>query len=392
MWLTGKVNQLNESVIREMTRVAEEEDAINLSQGLPDFPCPEELKLAAIQAIQNDANQYSFTYGLPSLRERIAQKLLHRNHIAADPASEITITCGVSEALMSACLAILEPGDEVILFEPFYENYLPAILFAGAQPCFYTLEPPDWKIDFDRLRRLFSNRTKAIIINNPMNPTGKCLTANELTEIARLCQRWDVLAITDEIYEDIIFDNRPHISLASLFGMENRTITLMGFSKTYAVTGWRVGYACAEASISSGLRKVHDYLTICAPTPLQVACEAALELPEYYYTGLKSAYEKKRYLFCMGLKNLGFGLELPEATYYVMADFSKIRAGNDTEFARWLVQNRGVAVVPGSSFYHEPGLGQRLVRFCFAREEKSLVAALRTMGHRFSGSLKKKWD
>jgi aminotransferase len=391
MWLTEKVNRLNESVIREMTRVAEEEDAINLSQGLPDFPCPTELKAAAIQAIQGDENQYSFTYGRLSLRERIAQKLLHRNNISADPVSEITITCGVSEGLMSACLAILEPGDEVILFEPFYENYLPAILLTGAQPRFYTMEPPNWEINFDKLRGLFSNRTKALILNNPMNPTGKCFATNELAEISRLCQRWDVLAITDEIYEDIIYENQKHISLASLSGMEKRTITIMGFSKSYAVTGWRVGYTCADAPVSAGIRKIHDYLTICAPTPLQAACEAALELPEYYYTGLKSAYEKKRNLFCMGLRNLGFNLEFPEAAYYVMADFSKIRQGNATEFTRWLVQNQGVAVVPGSSFYHEPQLGQHLVRFCFARDEKTLIAALRTMGHRILGLSNKKW-
>ncbi|MCI0515128.1 aminotransferase class I/II-fold pyridoxal phosphate-dependent enzyme [candidate division KSB1 bacterium] len=384
--LSPKIQPLNASVIREMTRLAAEEKAINLSQGLPDFPIPMDLKLAASRAIFKNWNQYSYTYGLSSLRKRLAEKLKRRNQIEADPRTEITITCGVSEGIFAACMALSEPGDEFILLEPYYENYLPAVTMAGGMPRFYALKPPDWTLDPDALGQLFSSRTKAIIINNPMNPIGKCFSRPELTAIAQLCQHWNVMAITDEIYEDIIFDGLPHISLASLPGMAERTITIMGFSKTYAVTGWRVGYVCAPAALSSSIRKVHDYLTICAPTPLQNACLTALALPSEFYQYLRHFYEKRRNLFCLGLRDLGFQFHLPQSTYYVMADFSEIFNGNDHEFSHWLVQDKGVAVVPGSSFYQRPESGQQLVRFCFAKREKTLIAALRRMGRKIRTS------
>jgi len=360
--------------------LAETAGAINLSQGLPDFPCPAAIKKAACKAILNDENQYSFTYGLTELREAVAEKLPFKNKFVADPESEITITCGVSEGIVAACLALLESGDEVIIFEPFYENYVPAVTFSGAVPRFYSLKAPDWSLDAEQLRTLFTNRTKAILINNPMNPTGKVFSKAELECIAQLCEEWNVVAITDEIYEDLVYSGATHISLASLAGMKERTVSVMGFSKTYAVTGWRVGYVCAPVSISVGIRKVHDFLTICAPTPLQQACLAALDLPVSFYEEIVHFYEKKRRLFCLGLRDLGFQLAFPQAAYYVMTDFSAIRSIDDVQFAEWLLEGGGVAVVPGSSFYHAAESGHQLVRFCFAKREETLVEALQRMG------------
>lgn len=286
----SKLDQIAESVIREMTRLAEKHRAINLSQGLPDYPCPRMLKIMAQRAIAADENQFSFTYGLEELRNKIAEKLKIHNQLDYDPTSEITITCGVSEGLMATCLALGEPDAEFIIFEPYYENYVPGILLSGGIPIPYTLHEPNWDIDFDELSELFSEHTKAIIINNPMNPTGKVFSADELNMIAELCVEWNAIAICDEIYEDLIFDDRPHHSLAKFPGMKSRTVTIMGFSKTYSITGWRVGYVVASEKFSSNIRKVHDYLTVCAPTPLQHACLAALSLPDSYYDDLKQFY------------------------------------------------------------------------------------------------------
>ena len=376
------INHISESVIREMTRLAEKHHAINLSQGLPDFPCPALMKDAARQAILEDANQYSFTYGLEPLREQIAEKLERRNFLEYDPVSEITVTCGVSEGLMASLFAISEPGAEIIVFEPFYENYVPGILLCGGRPVTLKLNPPDWQIDFDQLARCFNSRTKAIVINNPMNPTGKVFTAEELGAIAELCLKWDVIAICDEIYEDLIFDEQPHYSLAALPDMADQTITIMGFSKTFSVTGWRVGYVAASEHLSSKIRKVHDYLTVCAPTPLQHACQTALTLPDEYYDEMRRFYKKKRHLFCLGLRDLGFRFSPPSAAYYVMADFGEIYDGSDWKFVNWLLLEEGIAVVPGSSFYYQNNQNTHLVRFCFAKQEETLVAALRRMGNK----------
>ncbi|MBN1352838.1 aminotransferase class I/II-fold pyridoxal phosphate-dependent enzyme [candidate division KSB1 bacterium] len=376
------IDQISESVIREMTRLAEKHQAINLAQGLPDYPCPSLLKAHAQDAIGADENQYSFTYGLKALRDAIAAKLLKRNQLQFEAETEITVTCGVSEGLMATVLALGEPGAEFILLEPCYENYLPAVLLSGATPVPFTLNAPDWHIDFDELAKHFSHRTRAIILNNPMNPTGKVFSTEELREIAMLCQKWDTVALCDEIYEEMVYNEQRHISMASLPGMRSRTVTIMGFSKTYSVTGWRVGYVAAYEALSARIRKVHDYLTVCAPTPLQHACIAALSLPEQYYDDLKRFYYKKCRLFCLGLEYLGFRFAYPEAAYYVMADFRDIFNGNDLKFSDWLLIDKGVAVVPGSSFYFSKKKYSRMVRFCFAKKEETLVAALRRMGRK----------
>ena len=372
-----RTENFQESVIREMTRVALAEDAINLSQGLPDFsPCDEIVK-AAHDAIAGDNHQYSITHGMMELREALAQKLTRRNGLSFDPADEITITCGVSEGVMSSVLAMADPGDEVLVFEPFYENYLPAIQLAGAAPAFVTLPFGDWALNADALSRAFTSRTKAVIVNTPMNPTGKVFSPDELALIADLCMKHNCLAITDEIYEDIVYDGLAHTSLASLPGMRERTITVGGFSKTYAVTGWRVGCVAAARELSGAVRKVHDYLTICAPTPLQKACLSALALPAAYYDRVRQAYRARRDLFCRGLQETGFDVAWPQGAYYVLVDFSALSSHDDRVFALELARGGGVASVPGSSFYHDPRAGRRLVRFSFAMREETLTEALR---------------
>lgn len=371
-----RTENFQESVIREMTRVALAEDAINLSQGLPDFsPCDEIVK-AAHDAIAGDNHQYSITHGMMELREALAEKLARRNALSFDPAEEITITCGVSEGVMSSVLALVDPGDEVMVFEPFYENYLPAIELAGATPVFVTLPFGDWGLDAGALSRAFTPRTKAVILNTPMNPTGKVFSPEELALIADLCRRHNCVAITDEIYEDIIYDGVTHTSLASLPGMRDRTITVGGFSKTYAVTGWRVGYVAATKELSCAVRKVHDYLTICGPTPLQKACVAALALPASYYDRVREAYRIRRDLFCSGLREIGFNVAWPCGAYYVLVDFSALSSHDDGVFAHELAHDGGVASVPGSSFYHDGDAGRRIVRFSFAMREGTLNEAL----------------
>lgn len=382
--IPSKVYQFQESVIREMTRIAEKENALNLSQGLPDFSAPVELKRAASLAIENDFNQYSFTYGDARLREKIAEKLGEKNDIDVDPETEVTITCGVSEGVMAACLALLDRDDEVIVFEPYYENYIPGIILAGAKPVFATLHRPDYHIDFDELETKFNRKTKALILNTPMNPSGKIFTEEDMKRIGELCEKWNVVVITDEIYEDIIYDEQAHISFASLPGMFQRTVSVMGFSKSYSVTGWRVGYVAAEEVLSDAIRRVHDYLTICAPTPFQMGALAALELPNSYYTTIKATYQKKREIFCGGLQELGFKLEFPSGAYYVLADFSELSEKDDLQFSRFLTENMGVASVPGSSFYRNKELGKPLIRFSFALKEETLKDALNRIEKKIS--------
>jgi aminotransferase len=368
---------LQESVIREMTRLAYQHDAINLSQGYPDFPAPEAVKQAAIDAIRSDYNQYSITWGRPATRQAIADRLRRRYGMDwIDPDRHVTVTCGVTEAIVVSLMGIANPGDEVVVIEPFHENFVPAVAFAGARPVFVPLDPPDYRLDPDRLRQSFGPRTRAILVNTPHNPTGRVFATEELTAIADLCQEFDAIAVTDEIYEHIIYDDRPHIPLATLPGMAERTITTGGLSKTYAVTGWRLAYVVAQEPWSTALRTVHDYTTICAPTPFQEAAVVALSLPDSYYAELQASYTERRDRMIAILNDVGFKATPPEGAYYVMADFSDFGFdGDDTEFARWLTKQARVAVVPGSSFYHTPEPGRTTVRFAFPKRVETLEEA-----------------
>jgi aminotransferase len=370
-----KTDRFTESVIREMTRLAMEYDAINLAQGFPDFPAPEEIKRAAIAAIDADINQYAITWGARTLREAIAEKVRWSLGLEVDPEREITVTCGSTEAMIASMMAVLDPGDEVIIFEPFYENYGPDAILAHAQPRYVSLYPPEWRFDPDELRAAFTPRTKAIVLNTPNNPTGKVFTREELEVIAALCQEWDVIAITDEIYEHILYDGAQHIALATLPGMRERTITVNGLSKTYSVTGWRIGYALAPPEITSAIRKVHDFLTVGAAAPLQEAGAVALRLPRSYYERLAAEYAARRDRLLRALEAAGFGVYKPRGAYYIMTDISRFGFADDVSFAQYLVREIGVAVVPGSSFYERPEKGRQQVRFCFCKTEATLDAA-----------------
>jgi aspartate/methionine/tyrosine aminotransferase len=373
--LSRKAKRFTESVIREMTRLAQIHGAVNLAQGMPDFEAPIEIKEAACQAIMSDINQYAITWGSKVFRNAIAAKTAMFMGLTVDPEREITVTCGSTEAMIATLLAVVDPGDEVIIFEPFYENYGPDTILSGAIPRFVELRPPDWKFDPEELERAFSPRTKAIILNTPNNPTGKIFSLQELQMIAGLCQKWDVLAITDEIYEHITFDNYSHISIVTLDGMRDRTVTISALSKTYSVTGWRAGYVIASPQLTQGIRKVHDFLTVGAPAPLQEAGARALSLPRQYYVNLAAAYQHRRDLMLKALLDAGFECSIPRGAYYIMAGFGSLSPLNDTDFTKYLVEEIGIAVVPGSSFFHEPGRGSRYVRFCFCKKDSTLQSA-----------------
>ncbi|HSE98716.1 MAG TPA: aminotransferase class I/II-fold pyridoxal phosphate-dependent enzyme [Blastocatellia bacterium] len=373
--ISHKAELFTESVIREMTRQANLYGAINLSQGFPDFSAPEEIKLAACDAVMADINQYAITWGAKNFRNAIAEKSSWYLGMEVDPEREITVTCGSTEAMIAAMMAIVNPGDEVIVFEPFYENYGPDAILSGATPRYVTLYAPDWRFDEDELAAAFNDNTKAIIINTPNNPTGKVFGREELEVIARLCHRWNVIAITDEIYEHILFNDKKHIAIATLDGMRERTITINGLSKTYSVTGWRVGYTIAPPEITSAIRKVHDFLTVGAAAPLQEAGAHALRLPRSYYDKLQHDYTVRRERMLAVLKEVGFRCFDPDGAYYVMTDISAFGYTDDVEFARFLVKEIGVAVVPGSSFYHDPRLGSSQVRFTFCKRDETLAAA-----------------
>jgi len=373
--ISHKAEQFTESVIREMTRQANLYGAINLSQGFPDFSAPEEIKLAACDAIMADVNQYAITWGAKKFRDAIAEKSSWYLGLEVDPEREITVTCGSTEAMIAAMMAIVNPGDEVIVFEPFYENYGPDAILSGATPRFVTLRAPDWSFDLDELAAAFNDNTKAIIINTPNNPTGKVFSREELQTIAELCQKWNAIAITDEIYEHILFNDQQHIAIATLDGMRDRTITINGLSKTYSVTGWRVGYTIAPEYITQAIRKVHDFLTVGAAAPLQEAGVRALRLPRSYYDHLQADYLLRRDRLLPVLKDVGFRCFDPDGAYYVMTDISAFGYKDDVEFSKFLVKDIGVAVVPGSSFYHEPELGRTQVRFTFCKRDETLAAA-----------------
>ena len=377
--LSRKAAQFTESVIREMTRLANLHGAVNLAQGMPDFPAPQEIKEIACRAIMSDVNQYAITWGAPRFRNAIAEKTGRHLGLDIDPEREITVTCGSTEAMIASLLAVIDPGDEVIVFEPFYENYGPDAILSGAIPRYVTLQPPDWSFDSDRLAAAFNERTRAIIINTPNNPTGKVFSREELQRIAELCIRWDVIAVTDEIYEHILYDGSSHCAMATLDGMRDRTITINGLSKTYSVTGWRVGYAIASAALTAGIRKVHDFLTVGAAAPLQEAGAAALGLPDSYYRELASAYQQRRDTLLDGLRRAGLRCSVPRGAYYIMADISAVTALDDLEFTGHLVRGVGVAVVPGSSFFHRASDGSRYIRFCFCKRESTLLEAARRL-------------
>jgi aminotransferase len=364
----------NESVIRGMTRLAREHDAINLAQGFPNFPTPDVLKEAASRAIASDINQYAITWGSKRLREALADRYRAWYGMTVDPEREITVTCGATEAMASTVLGLVNPGDEVIVPEPFYENYGPDAILCDARPVFVPLRPGE-PLDLDRVAAAFTPRTRAIIVNTPNNPTGRVLTRDELTGIAELCVRHSVYAITDEIYEHIRYDG-PHIPIATLPGMRDLTITISGASKTFSVTGWRVGWIIAPPGPTDAIRKVHDFLTVGSPAPLQEAVAVALETcDEKFYQALAVDYRNRRDLLCGALRSAGFKLTPPEGAYYVLSDFSGLSDDDDVTFSHWLTQEIGVAPVPGSSFYSERSLGRHFVRFAFCKTDDMLSAA-----------------
>ena len=369
-----KATQFTESVIREMTRLAQEFDAVNLSQGFPDFATHQTLKDAACAAIQGDINQYPITWGAENLRQAIAGDFSRRYGVPTDD-TQVTVCCGSTEAMLSTLLAVLDPGDEVVIFEPYYENYGPDSIISGAVPRFVRLREPNWTFDAAELEAVFNNHTRAIIINTPNNPTGKVFAKDELQFIAKLCLKWDVLAITDEIYEHIIYDGHKHIPMASIDGMPDRTITINGLSKTFSVTGWRVGWAIAPSDLAGPIRKMHDFLTVGAPAPLQEAGVAALSMPESYYTELAAGYARRRTMMCDILERHGFRFKKPEGAYYVMTDIAHFGFESDIEFATYLVKDVGVATVPGSSFFNDKKAGRTKVRFVYSKKDVTLREA-----------------
>jgi len=379
--LSAKTRLFTESVIREMTRRALKSGAVNLAQGFPDFPAPAEIKQAAKRAIDEDYNQYAVTHGSPNFRRAIADKVRSYNAVACDPERNITVTCGATEAMIATMLAVINPGDEVIIFEPFYENYGPDVILAGATPRYVALRDPDFSIDRAELEAAFSPRTKAVVINTPHNPSGKVFTRAELEAIASLCRRHDALAITDEIYEHIIYGGARHVSIASLAGMAERTVTISGLSKTYSITGWRLAYAIASERITAAIRKVHDFLTVGAPHPLQEAGAFALRLPQSFYAELRAMYERKRGALYAALTRAGLKCSNPNGAYYIMAEVGGLGFKDDFAAADFILDEVGVAAVPGSSFYHRPELGYGKIRFTFSKSDETIAKAAERLSH-----------
>jgi aspartate/methionine/tyrosine aminotransferase len=366
----SRLNNFTESVIREMTRVAEQYDAINLSQGYPDFNPPPELLAAAERALREGYNQYSITWGSERLRTALAAKQSRFMGLELHPDEHITVTCGSTEAMMSALMTVCNPADKVIVFSPFYENYGADTILSGAEPVFVALRPPDFTYDPDELRQAFQQGIKALVLCNPSNPSGKVFTKDELELIANLAQEYDAFVITDEVYEHIVYPPHQHTYIASLPGMFERTISCSSLSKTYAVTGWRLGYVIATEEISAGIRKVHDFLTVGAPAPLQEAAVTALEFPDSYYQDLQSAYVHRRDLFLSYLDEIGLAYSRPQGAYYVLVDISPFGYEDDTDFCRWMAKEIGIAAVPGSSFFHETV--HHLIRLNYAKREETL--------------------
>ncbi len=381
--ISQKAASFTESVIREMSREAVKYGAVNLGQGFPDWAAPEDIKRKAQEAIAADHNQYAVTWGVKEFRDAIAKKTMWFLGMDIDPETEITVTCGSTEGMIAGMLATVDPGEEVVVFEPFYENYAPDAILSDATPRHVPLYRTDNGFVFDReeLKAAFNERTKAIIICNPNNPTGKVYSREELEFIADLCKQYDALCFTDEIYEHITFnieedgDPLEHVCMANIEGMRERTVVVNSLSKTYSVTGWRVGYCIAPPDITGAIRKVHDFLTVGAANPLQHAGAYALGLPPSYYEDLQKEYQRKRDFIVPALKDAGFKCDIPAGAYYVMADISEFGFANDIEFTKHLIREIGVAVVPGSSFYHDPAMGSQMVRFCFCKKDETLDAA-----------------
>ena len=386
--ISKKAASFTESVIREMTREAVKYGAVNLGQGFPDFAAPEDIKRKAMEAIGDDHNQYAITWGVKSFRDAIAAKTKRFLGLDVDPETEITVTCGSTEGMIAGMMATVDAGEEVVVFEPFYENYAPDAILSDARPVHVPLRrtADGWNFEKDELRNAFNERTKAIIICNPNNPTGKVFALEELEFIAELCKEFDAICFTDEIYEHIIYDSgfgvqdsgleKPkHISMAQIGGMRERTVIVNSLSKTFSVTGWRVGYVIAPPDISGAIRKVHDFLTVGAANPLQHAGAFALSLPESYYAELQSEYQRKRDYIVPILQDAGLKCAPPQGAYYVMTDIADFGFADDLEFTKFLIREIGVAVVPGSSFYHDKSLGVNLVRFCFCKKDETLEAA-----------------
>jgi aspartate/methionine/tyrosine aminotransferase len=375
-----------ESVIREMSRIAAREGSVNLAQGFPDFAAPAAMKRAAGVAIEADINQYAVTWGAPRLRRAVAERTSAYNGIPTDADEHVTVTCGATEAMIATMLATVNPGDEVIVFEPFYENYGPDCTLSGAVPKFVRLRAPDWSFDPDEVAAAFGPKTKAILINTPHNPTGKVFGRGELEFLAALCVRHDVLAITDEIYEYILFDGTEHVSMASLPGMRERTVTISGLSKTWSATGWRIGWCIAPAYLTDAIRKVHDFLTVGAPAPLQEAAADALAFGPSYFEKLRSDYEQRRDILAKVLVETGFEIAMPKGAYYIMAGIGKLASSGqtDTDFAMALAADGGVATVPGSSFFGDPRDGHGIIRFCFAKQFETLEAAAQILRARLT--------
>jgi aminotransferase len=374
-FVSAKAGRFSESVIREMSRVCARERGVNLAQGFPDFPAPAAMKDAACRAIQADVNQYAVTWGAPRLRAAIAARTTAYNGLATDPDLDVTVCCGATEAMIAALLAVLDPGDEVLVFEPFYENYGPDCVLSGATPRMVRLREPDWSFDPRELARAVTARTRAIVVNTPHNPTGKVFSRAELECIAELCRERDLLAITDEIYEYILYDGAQHVSIATLPGMRERTVTISGLSKTWSATGWRIGWCVAPPAITGAIRKVHDFLTVGAPAPLQEAAADALAFPQSYFDDLARDYGERRDTLARVLREVGFGVFEPRGAYYIMTDIAGLTELDDVGFAMELVRDGGVATVPGSSFYLDARDGRRSVRFCFAKRRATLARA-----------------
>ena len=378
-YVSRKANSFTESVIREMTREALKHGAVNLSQGFPDFAAPEDIKRKAMEAIANDVNQYAITWGSKDFRDAIARKTKWYLGFEIDPETEITVTCGSTEGMISAMMATVDPGDEVVVFEPFYENYGPDAILSDASPRYVSLRAPDWSFDNEELRAAFNEKTKAIIVCNPNNPTGKVFTRDEMEYIASLCKEFDALCFTDEIYEHILYPRDGaeinHISMAQLEGMRERTVVVNSMSKTYSVTGWRVGYCIAPPEITSGIRKVHDFLTVGAAAPLQAAGAYALSLPAEYYDKLQTEYQARRDVLLPVLQDAGFSTFVPDGAYYIMTDIKAFGFSDDVEFTKHLIREIGVACVPGSSFYSVSNHGKQQVRFCFCKKDETLSRA-----------------
>jgi aminotransferase len=374
--ISTKAGHFTESVIREMSRLAAKHKAVNLAQGLPDFECPAELKAAACEAINGNINQYAITWGDKAFRDGIAAKTAEFNGMTVDPETEITVTCGATEGMIATMLALVDPGDEVIVFEPFYENYGPDAILAGATPRFVSLQPPHWTFDEKKLEQAFNNKTRALILNTPHNPTGKVFSREEMDVIARLCQKWGVKVFTDEPYEHLVFDGATHIPMATLPGMRELTVTINSLSKTYSITGWRLGTVIAAPELTAAIRKVHDFLTVGAAAPLQRAGATAMGLPRSYYEKLCRDYDVRRGQMLQILDEAGIKYYKPTGAYYVFCDISNFGYDNDVAFTEYLVKDIGVAVVPGSSFFRpDSALGKNYIRFCFAKKPETLIAA-----------------